>query len=435
MFKYFSKYASLKALESFSILFDDTEIDFQTLKEMIQKRVKQIEEKVKTQKINIVNSQNLFSNILEIIATWELSGIPVIVDPNLTEFEFANIKKTLSACDDLLPDKVALILFTSGSSSEPKPILHSFNSLGNSVVLSNNFIEHKNDTWLLSLQLFHIGGFQIFLRALLSGSKLFIPQKIDTQNIFKSCITFKPTLLSFVPTLFKNLIEKKLQPWINLRFVFLGGEACDDLFLKKLVQQNWPIVKVYGSTETASMIAAEYITEKNVHSSGIVFKKVEIKFASDGEIKIKSPTLYMGSLYKDRIVKNTDAEGYFLTGDLGKLDKNKSLIITGRKKDIIISGGKNINPAEIEICLKALPNISDALVFGRKDKTWGEAVIAIVEMENSSRFSEVNIKKELSGKISSYKIPKKIYVINKFPLTPTGKTDKRKLEKLFNKFL
>lgn len=390
--------------------------------------------------------------IFAVIGLW-LNGLtPVLIDKSLTDYEISELKKTADVSQVIDPDnpvfknadleekqfapfnpeKPALIIFTSGSTGKSKAVMHTFNSLYQSVVNSDALINHTSeDNWLASLPFFHIGGFAIFLRALISGCQLTIPASLEISEILNSIEKHKPSLVSFVTTTFNRLTSKKNSPWENLRFLFLGGGPLNHNQIEHQIKLNWPVVKVYGSSETGAMITA--ITSEEIlsvsKSCGKPIGDVEIKLDDQNNILVKSNSLFSGYLNSQTIDKSDFKNDFYSTGDIGEII-NGHLIITSRKNDLIISGGKNIDPREIEEAIKNTFRITDVIVFSIKDDEWGEMVCCAIIPFKNQKFEYNKFKTKLKEVLSAYKIPKQIFFIDSFPETSVGKIDKQKLKKI-----
>ncbi|MDH7605035.1 MAG: o-succinylbenzoate--CoA ligase [Melioribacter sp.] len=333
----------------------------------------------------------------------------------------------------------ALIMFTSGSTGKSKAVVHTFESIYESTSVLDEFINLTgDDIWLASLPFYHIGGFMIFCRSLISKSKIAIPNSLNYDDIRTAIQKFEPTHISFVSTTLYRLIEEKFKPKKNIKYVFLGGGPLDTSLCDNAIKEGWNIVKVYGSTETCSMVTAliskDYILKPK--STGKPLKNVDIKIIGSkgeflnthekGEIAIKSKTLFREYLSSENRGRNVDE--YFLTGDYGWLDEDGYLYIDSRREDIIITGGENVSIKEVENAIKQLNEVEDVYVFPEKDKEWGQLISAAIVLNNEKTLSE--IKRELISYIASYKIPKRFYFVEKIPRTELGKIDKEKLIKL-----
>lgn len=337
----------------------------------------------------------------------------------------------------------AVYMFTSGSSSEPKCVEITFANLKSSIESLNHKIGlTSSDRWLLSLPYYHIGGFQIIIRALLNEAAVVIQNKLNTENIIRSIEDNSVTHLSLVATQFKRIIDRLEKPNSSLKHVFLGGGAVAQDLRMKAVKNNWPIDIVYGSTETSAMITLlekKFIPSKP-NAAGFPMPGVEIKVVDEfgnnspigetGEIVVETNSIAKG--YLNQKSERFSSNKYY-TGDLGILDDDGCLFIKGRKDDIIISGGKKIDPAEVKICIDALPYVSESYLFKVESKEWGEELNCVLVLkENLSTDLEEKIKSDLKLKISPYKIPKKFFQLEYIPRNSLNKIDITKIKNLLS---
>lgn len=339
----------------------------------------------------------------------------------------------------------SLILFTSGSTGKPKAVVHTFKSLYESVkAMDSSFSLSSNDLWLSSLPLYHIGGFMILVRSLIAGCGVAFPENLKHEHIIEALNRFNPTHVSFVSTTIKKFIDDDTEPNTNLKYVFLGGGPLSPEICSQAVDAGFPIVKVYGSTETCSMVATLKATDIYIRPDSVGFPlsreikiiikdEVESKGQSNynfgGNLLISSPTLFK-EYYNDELSTNTKiVNGFYHTGDYGWFDEEGYLYIESRREDIIITGGENVNAKEVEEALLSLPEVEDNFVFGIKDEKWGQIICAAIVCENQS---EREIKSRLKEKLAGFKIPKKFFFVKEIPRTELGKLKRAELLQLLN---
>jgi len=419
--------------------------------------------------------QNKVDYVISILALWQIGAIPVTINIRLTETEVQEqlerakcstvlvqkeflekvegtqintlqlpfeIKESdsINVNEKINLDDSAVILFTSGSTDKSKGVILSFKSLYNSAVNSNQLLSYtRSDRWLASLPFYHIGGFSIITRSILLGLPLIIPDSLSFENIKTSLNKWQPTFISLVSAQLNKIVDENFSPNSELKNCLIGGGFAENDLLKNASELGWPVNVVYGSTETASFVTAllkdEIIFKPNSVGRAVPTNKVFIKDIDGneqkpfeiGEIVVQSNSLMSGYLDKsetNEIIKND----LYYTGDLGYADDDEFLFITGRKNYLISSGGENVNPKEVEDALIEHPMILEAAVFPLKDKEWGEIVaVSIVMKLKSEKISEDETKKFLREKLSSFKIPKKIFFEEQLPKTELGKVEKSKL--------
>ncbi len=340
-------------------------------------------------------------------------------------------------------NRTAVVIFTSGSTGIPKGVMLSFKNIIRSAETGDQVLNQTSeDRWLASLPFYHIGGFSIITRAFLYGASLIIPGSSDTKE-FAECITkFKPTLASFVSTQLKRLLDNNIKPNEELRNVLLGGGFIDDELLYSAIHKGWKITKVYGSSETSSFVSALTFNEiksksnsagKALHPNEIIIVDENRKILpplTSGEIAVKSDSVMKGYLNNEEETERKLSGGYYYTGDIGSLDNDGYLYIEARRTDLIVTGGENVNPLEIENTILQHKNVWECCVVGLKDKTWGHIIAAAIVSEDAV-INQANIREFLEGKLAGYKIPKKFLFLDKLPRNALGKIEKEKIKNLF----
>ncbi|MBU1099156.1 MAG: o-succinylbenzoate--CoA ligase [Bacteroidetes bacterium] len=370
--------------------------------------------------------------IMKIAVQSELKDVVNRISPDITRiyFDFPEISEPGEKQRNFSSMNDALILFTSGSTSKPKGIVFSFDNLFNSFKNMNERYNHsQDDIWLASLPLYHIGGFQIFVRSILSGCSIYIPGKTDIASI-ESCINEqKITYASFVSTQFKKLVDENVKSPSSFRKVFLGGGPIDTELINKAIALNWPVVKVYGATETSSMVTSIDCSDnqKEIESAGKPFNNVVITIAEksdgiSGEIVVRSASLAKGSINGNESFPLTQ-NGLYYSGDVGYLNEDGFLYITGRSKRTIISGGENISALEVENVINQHPDIAESFVFADNDAKWGEVPAAVIVFKASARIDLEPVNAYLKENLPTYKCPKRINILFELPKNEMGKID------------
>lgn len=330
-------------------------------------------------------------------------------------------------------DKTALIMYTSGSSGKPKAAVHTFKSLSESVKLTDSVCHFsEKDTMLASLPFNHIGGFMILVRCLLSGSAALFPESLQFEDICSAMAELNPSIISIVPTTLLRLLENNISPNGSLKCVFLGGGPADTGLITAGIEKGWPLVKVYGSTETCSMITAITGDELKEKPASAGRKLNGVEFCIKGEeLIIKSPSLFK-EYYKDKHgTEKKVIDGFYHTGDYAGIDEEGALFIESRREDFIVSGGENISASEVETAIKWNESVFDVCVVPVPDVKWGQIVCAAVILKDKALLTPEKIKTFLTGMIAPYKIPKKTLFLKEFPRTGLGKTDRSSLIEMF----
>ncbi|MCC5943155.1 MAG: AMP-binding protein [Balneolaceae bacterium] len=348
------------------------------------------------------------------------------------------------------PEGYAGCFLTSGSTGKPKIVpIKRRQVLFSADSSARNFRPAPNHYWLLCLPLNHAGGINVIYRSLLYGSAVYLSSGFDAetiQNLLNENKKFEAA--SMVPTMLEKLLEAKFfRLQFNFKGLLIGGGPISQNLINRALTRGIPIVTSYGMTETCAQIAANpmlrsggmYIPKQSV---GMVFHPNEVEIRDEnenklplneqGQIWLRGPQIFDG--YTDEELNRTvfDADGWFNTGDYGHLNRKKQLFIESRRTDLIITGGENVNPAEIEELLKSIPEITDAAVFGIPDKIWGQQVTAFYTTETEGISSQY-LKSELSKHVQSFKIPKEFIRADAIPRNTMQKIIRNELSGLYQK--
>jgi o-succinylbenzoate---CoA ligase len=465
-----------------ALICNQVKLTYNELKEKILQTAYQlIENGIKADSRVLVLSENNWEYVVLIFALWEISAIPIPLNIRLKDEDLVQLlihsdsetilihsgsDRRLTTLDNkikriIFPLKseprsitvsyknkwnekqTALILYTSGTTSSPKGVIHTFKSLISNTESANLYF-HFNylDKWLVSLPLYHIGGLQILTRSIMYGSELIIPDSLKTPGIIDAIRNYHPNLISIVQTTLTRLIEYNFS--YNRQFTFiLGGGPSNDKIVSDGIKRGWKIVKVYGSTETASMISAFSVNsyQDKIKSSGRPFRKNSMRIIDEngnkllsneiGEIVFSGESLMQGYWNNSIETNRRIIDHEYLTGDFGYIDEDGFLFISSRRDDLIISGGENINPNEIEDMIRIIPCVKDVCVVGLDNKEWGQVIAAAIILEQVNAISSNEFLDLLKPKLPSFKLPKKILFIDELPFNSLGKIKRDEVRKLF----
>ncbi len=412
------------------------------------------------EQIKIINPKKIIFNSTSEY-NYSKYNFPDIIEPiifninKLDDFTYNNtsIHNDYKKLSNL--ENIAVIIFTSGTTSKSKGVPLTFKNLISNATLGNQVFNYSNqDKWLLSLPLYHIGGFSILVRALLFNSNIIIPQSLKTEDLIFAIDETIPTLISLVPTQLRRIIKLDVNSPLsnkkNIKAVILSGGPSEINLIKEAIDNGWKIYKGYGSSETSAFVTSLPYEDlqKKLNSVGkpLSFPEldlnVDIKIVDEngkllspnsiGEIIISSPTLTNGYLNNQEETEKKFINHYYHTGDFGYLDEEGYLYIETRRTDLIVSGGENINPYEVEEKLLQHPSIKECCVFGIQDDEWGEIVSAVLITNDGIEINNFEIKKFLSDKLASHKIPKKIFYTTEIPKTSLGKIKREEIKSSFN---
>jgi len=377
-------------------------------------------------------------DIIEILLScWQLGAIPVMVPPRATGvergqllessqphiiitnwriaedvgdvdipvFHIEELSQGFGGCappqlhneNDL--DQIRLILFTSGSTGTPKAVQLSERNLIESATAWHEQLQFtQKDIYLNCLPMHHIGGISIFIRSLIYGFSTYQLNGFNIDSISNLIKSKRITLISMVPTMLQRLLDSVNNEFSeSLRGVIVSGGPSSESLMDRCITHDVPIYKSYGMTETSSGVCGFWLHEhpSKYESVGLPFNKLKFR-VTDSVLHVSGPTIMDGYFGEE------PSGNYLDTGDFASIDDEGFIYINMRRDDLIVSGGENVNPKEVEDVLLSNPYITSAKVYGELDEEWGQMVTA--EISTDLQIDE--IMEWLSGKISDYKIPK-----------------------------
>ena len=320
---------------------------------------------------------------------------------------------------DLNPsgEKVFCIINTSATTGKFKSVPVRWLQIEAHVKASANVLGvEEHDNWLVVLPMFHVSGLSIILRTLYNGTRATIREKFSEQVVLEALKTDEVTMVSLVPTVLQRIVERIQVP--TLRAILLGGEFIPMPLLQECVQRNLPVYKTYGMSETFAQSTTFSIQEypNKLASVGYPLQGVTIEIRNPdeegvGEVWLSSPMLMKGYLNKELI------KGAFNTDDIGYVDEDGFLYLLNRRKDIIISGGENIYPKEIEDILYGMDGIQECAVIPVSDPKWGQVPVLCVV----TNCSKEDISQYLLSRLAKYKVPKRMIYFDALPKNSMGK--------------
>jgi fatty-acyl-CoA synthase len=348
-----------------------------------------------------------------------------------------------------------LLVYTSGTTGQPKGAVLTQNALHWNCI--NSLHAHdlsQEDRVLMALPMFHVGGLNIMLTpALHVGASVILLSKFDPGAYLKAVSDFKPTLSLLVPATITAVISHPQWPQTDVscfRLINTGSSIVPNALLEALHRRGIPAAQVYGSTETAPIaiclraqdtrrklgsagLPAEHCAARLINTNGELCKTGEV-----GEIQIRGANVMRGYWRNEEATRATFDGDWFKTGDLAHQDAEGYYWVVGRSKDMIISGGENIYPAEIEALMLEQPAIVDCAVIGMPDERWGEVPVLVAVMRDnktepwSSDVLSAFAIQVLNGKLAKFKWPKKFFAVSALPKTALGKVRKEELAKVLN---
>ena len=341
-----------------------------------------------------------------------------------------------------------IIMYTAGTTGKPKgAVLTQGNCLYNALSLQVDLEFTSSDRDLVALPMFHIGGIGLFtLPMLYVGGTVVIQRSFDAVQALELIRTEGITLFFGVPAIFLFLIQSPEfapEAFAGVRLVMSGGAPLPPSLVESYHQQGIVLQQGYGMSEAAPSIATlgkPWALSKKGSVGRVVFH-LEARVADDegkelprgevGELLLRGPNVMQG--YWNRPEANEEAltGGWFHTGDLARMDDEGFLYIVDRKKDMFISGGENVYPAEVEDAIFALEQVAEAAVIGLPDPKWGEVGCAVVAIKQGQSLGEQEVTAHLKTCLAKYKIPKKVVFTQALPRNAAGKVLKRELREQY----
>ena len=338
---------------------------------------------------------------------------------NLTRGTYSEIKLEWNPSNDT----VFCIINTSATTGKFKSVPVRWSQIEAHVKASANVLGvEEDDNWLVVLPMFHVSGLSIILRTLYNSTRATIREKFSEQVVLEALETEEVTMVSLVPTVLQRIVERIEAP--ALRAILLGGEFIPMPLLQECVKRELPVYKTYGMSETFAQSTTFSIREypNKLASVGYPLEGVTIDIRNPdeegvGEVWLSSPMLMKGYLNKEPI------HGVFNTDDIGYVDDDGFLYLLNRRKDIIISGGENIYPKEIEDVLYGMNGILECAVIPVSDSKWGQVPVLCVV----TNCSEDEIREYLLSRLAKYKMPKRMIYFETLPKNSMGKILRQEL--------
>lgn len=334
---------------------------------------------------------------------------------------------------DLPPHDGYMVMFTSGTTGRPKCVRLSRSNFEASAAASAKHLRHtRDDRWLAVLPLFHVGGWSIIVRSARQGSAVVLEPRFESARAGILMREGKVTLASLVATMLERILEIEPGPYWGVRAVLLGGGRSTQDLLDRSARAQLPVLPTYGMTETASQVATLPLNEGLKPTLGMpALDTVDLRVNSAtgsrmkpnelGHVEVHGPMVSAGYLGEPAHLPSE----WFRTGDFGRLDTDGRLTVIGRSDDIIISGGENIHPVEVEDVLLSHPDVVEVAVVGIPDAEWGDLVgAAIVGTETVTvRSLDAHVREHLAG----FKVPRFWNLVEELPHNALGKVARRQV--------
>lgn len=416
----------------------------------------------------VVQGANDLSTVLAILAVIERGAVVVPVHPRLTERERTEIERdcgavltlgsdALRAFDEQSRNAFEIAVFTPCEDSQPMAIVYTSGTTGTpkGAVLTRrafrasarasaeNLGWREDDRWLLCLPVCHIGGLSIITRCLIARRTVVLLARYHPEAVDDAVVSHGCTIVSLVPTMLARSLDREKTELGRPRAVLLGGAAAPQKLLRHAIDRGVRVMATYGLTEACSQVAtwqaqAEGEAPTVQRGVGRAVSGVDLRVSNVGrddvgQIEIRGESVSEGYWNKPR--RESD---WFDTGDLGRLDPDGVLHISARRTDLIVTGGENVYPVEVEAALGEHRDVVAVMVFGVEDEAWGQTVNAAVVLaegvKDCPRWRE-ELRLFASERLSGFKIPKALAVVDEIPLLANGKPDRTAARARFSAML
>lgn len=320
------------------------------------------------------------------------------------------------------PGAVHTVVFTSGTTGKPKGVRLTWGNLEASAAASAAHLGHRpDDSWLAVLPICHVGGLQILVRSAREATTVVLEPAFDAHRT--ASLLRRVTLVSLVPTMLRRILDLDPGPYPELRAVLLGGGPIDRELVVEAARAGIPLLPTYGMSETASQIATARLEDAlSVEKRLVPLPGAEIRIGPDRVIEVRGPMVSPGYLGEPARPPGE----WFRTGDVGVITSHGGLRVLGRADEVIVTGGENVHPEEVEAVLAPHPRVEEVAVVGVPDPEWGWAVAAVyvgsATPDELSRYA----RRRLAG----YKVPKRWVRVETLPRLSMGKIDRRALRRL-----
>jgi len=336
------------------------------------------------------------------------------------------------------PGDTHSIIHTSGTTGQPKGAMLTFENFQSSAHGSaENLGVSADDRWIACMPLFHVGGLSILLRSVIYGTTVVLQPDFDATRVNRALRDDGATLLSVVPTMLQRMLDADDEPYPpTVRAVLVGGGPVAEDTLRRALDRGLPVVQTYGLTEATSQVATLAPADALAHlgSAGLPLGSTAVKIDGEsgqpGDILVRGPIVSPGYYGDPAATEASIRDGWLHTGDIGTLDGDGYLTVLDRRDDLIVSGGENIYPAEVESVIETHALVVEAAVVGEPSDEWGQQAIAVIVPARG--FNADELLAWLNGSLAGYKIPKRIHAVDSLPRTASGKLQRGRVRDLLS---
>lgn len=353
----------------------------------------------------------------------------------------------LHSIQSVSADESWMMIYTGGTTGKPKGVLLSYHNVNwNALNTIVSWGLSERDCTVNYMPLFHTGGLNaLSIPILMAGGTVVIGHRFDAEQALNEILKRKATISLFVPTMYELMTQSetfKKHDFPDVRVFLSGGAPCPVTVYEQFENKGLPFKEGYGLSEAGpnNFVIDVRVAKVKRGSVGKSMQFVDTLIVTKdhqpaligevGELWIRGRHVFRGYWRNDKETAATMQNEWLKTGDLAKIDADGDTYIVGRKKDMIVTGGENVYPQEIEHCLLLHRTIREAAVIGLPDEKWGEVVTAFISLSDPDLFEETQLTDHCRQFLGGYKIPKKFVVLPELPKTHVGKIDKKQLSAL-----
>jgi O-succinylbenzoic acid--CoA ligase len=400
---------------------------FAQLADLTQRRLATLSPELQDGLPCMFDATNTLDTLITLYALLEMRVPALPIHPKLTAPERTALAAAAARAGRVAHPGAAAIIFTSGTTGEPRgTVLTRAGLLASAAASATNLGWRRDDAWLLCMPVARVGGLSIVTRCLAARRCVVLAREFDAGLFPERVAAQRITLVSMVPTMLTRVLDAHpdWKPPAHLRCVLLGGAMASPRLLRRAADRHLPIVVTYGLTETSSQVVATPYAARFAPAecgAGVPLPGLGVR-VDQGRILVRGPTLMAG--YWNEAPLGRDA--WIDTGDLGEIDAAGCLHVHARRADLIVTGGENAYPAEVERMLEAFPGIAAAGVFGVPDEVWGHTVAAALVAECKPP-TDAALIEYVNTRLAPHKRPRHVCYLARLPHAPSGKLDRRAL--------
>lgn len=339
-------------------------------------------------------------------------------------------------CEPLEASTPRVILFTSGTTGRPKgAVLTEGNFRASARGSEANLGAHPAPRWLGTLPLFHVGGLAMLTRTAYDGGCLVLRERFEAEDTNRAIDEEGVSHASFVATTLERVLDARKDRPVpgSFRLALIGGGPVPAPLLARARAAGIQALQTYGLTEACSQVTTERPAEADGRTAGPPLRGIEVRIVGpggevlepgrEGDIEVRGPTVMAGYLNRPEATREAIREGWLRTKDMGILDAHGRLTVLSRRTDLIVRGGENIYPAELEAVLAAHPAVQEAAVVGIPDGRWGEVPVAFVATRNGVPLPE-DLGAWCRQSLAGFKVPARFLAIDALPRNAMGKIER-----------